>query len=88
MQNIPTTEQISVNDVVVTAGLEVGEGTHPPFPRGLLIGNVVGVQTDPSAVVQTALIQPAADLDSLERVLVVTNFEPPPSPRPSASPRR
>jgi rod shape-determining protein MreC len=87
MQNIPSTDKVSANDVIVTDGTDPGDGSHPPFPRGLLVGTVVEVQNDPSAVVQTALVQPNANLDSLERVLVVTDFEPPASPHPSASPR-
>jgi rod shape-determining protein MreC len=87
MGNVPATQQLATGDIVVTAGLDTGDGSHPQFPHGLLIGQIVGVQKDPSAVLQTALVQPNADLDSLERVLVVTNFEPAPSPRPSSSPK-
>ncbi|MEA2623234.1 MAG: rod shape-determining protein MreC [Chloroflexota bacterium] len=86
MAHIPTTEVVTPDDTVVTAGLDLGTGSQAPFPRGLLIGRVVEVQNDASAVVQTALIQPAADLDDLEHVLVITDFESVAVPAPGASP--
>jgi rod shape-determining protein MreC len=86
MGNVPSTDKMSVDDVIVTDGTPTGEGTQAPFPAGILIGRIVQVENDPSAVVQTGLIQPSADLDSIERVLIVTNFEPPPAPHPSSSP--
>ena len=72
MANIPTTEQIAKDDTIVTAGLDLGGPNPAPFPRGLLIGRVVEVDSDASAVVQTALIVPAANLDDLEHVLVLS----------------
>lgn len=88
MTNIPTTEQIAKDDTIVTAGLDLGGPNPAPFPHGLLIGRVVEVDSAASAVVQTALIVPAANLDDLEHVLVVTDFAPPQTPSPSASPKR
>jgi rod shape-determining protein MreC len=86
MTNIPTTEQIATDDVVVTAGIDLGGPSRAPFPPGILIGRVVEVRNDASAVVQTALIQPAANLDDLEHALVVTDFQPPDAPRPGTTP--
>lgn len=86
MGNVPTTEQIAKDDTIVTAGIDLGGPNRPPFPHGLLIGRIVEVQSDASAVVQTALIQPVANLDDLEHVLVVTDFQPPPTPSPSITP--
>jgi rod shape-determining protein MreC len=86
MGNVPSQLPMSTDDVIVTAGTDPGDGSAPPFPRGILVGRIVQVETDPSAVIQTGLVQPTADLDSIERVLVVTNFEPPPAAHPSASP--
>jgi hypothetical protein len=59
----------------VTAGLELGGGVRSPYPKGLLIGQVVDVRRDANAVVQTAYLQPAANLDKLEFVLVITDYE-------------
>jgi rod shape-determining protein MreC len=86
MTKVPSTEKVAVDDTVVTAGLDLGSVVRSPFPRGLLIGRIVDVQQDPSAIVQTALIQPAADLDKLELVLVMTDFRPPVVPAPGSSP--
>jgi len=86
MTKVPSTEKIAVDDTVVTAGLDLGGTVRSAFPKGLLIGRIVDVQQDPSAIVQTALIQPAADLDKLELVLVMTDFQPPVVPAPGSSP--
>jgi rod shape-determining protein MreC len=92
MTQIPSTDTVQVGDDVVTAGIDLGDGIRSPYPKGLLIGRVVDVQKDPSAVVQTALVEPAAPLDQLEYVLVITDYQgglpgaPSPSPSPSKSP--
>lgn len=75
MQNIDSTERIQIGDQVVTAGIDLGGGVRSPFPKGLLIGTVVDVERDANAVTQAAFIQPAADLERLEYLLVVTNYE-------------
>lgn len=76
MLRIPSTQAVAVDDRVVTAGLTLGEDIRSPFPRGLLIGRVVDVEADAASIVQTALVEPAADLEQLEYVLVITDFEP------------
>ena len=88
MQDIPATERVNLNDTVVTAGIDLGNGIKSPFPKGLLIGSIVDVQRDPNAVVQTAFINPASDLDKLEYVLVITDYHGglPPVPASSGSP--
>ncbi len=88
MQDIPATERVNLNDTVVTAGIDLGNGIKSPFPKGLLIGSIVDVQRDPNAVVQTAFINPASDLDKLEYVLVITDYHGglPPVPSSSGSP--
>lgn len=75
MENIDTTERLQVGDTVVTAGIDLGGGVRSPFPKGLLIGSLVDVERDANAVTQTAFIQPAADLDRLEYVLVITDYQ-------------
>jgi rod shape-determining protein MreC len=86
MTKIPSTDAVAVGDRVVTAGLALGSDIRSPFPRGLLIGRVVDVQSDATAVVQTAYVESAAVLDKLEYVLVVTDFQPVAAPSPGASP--
>ncbi len=75
MENIDSTARVQINDQVVTAGIDLGNGVRSPFPKGLLIGTVVDDQRDANAVVQTAFIQPAVDLDKLEYVLVITDYK-------------
>jgi len=86
MINIPSTDAVTVGDRVVTAGLDLGEDIRSPFPRGLRIGHVVDVRTDPNTVVQTALLAPAATLEKLEYALVITDFESVPIDEPEAGP--
>jgi len=75
MQNIDSTERIQIGEEVVTAGIELGSGVRSPYPKGLLIGQIVDVSRDANAVVQTAYLQPSAELDKLEYVLVITDYE-------------
>ena len=60
---------------MVTAGIELSGGVRSPYPKGLLIGQVIDVRRDANAVVQTAFLEPAVDLDKLEYVLVITDYE-------------
>jgi rod shape-determining protein MreC len=60
---------------------EVGEGVLSSglggqFPRGLAIGVIDSIDSQPNAVFQTARVRPAVDFGSLELVMVITNFEP------------
>ena len=88
MQNIESTERVNIGDQVVTAGIELGHGIRSPYPKGLLIGQVVDVQRDANAIIQTAFLQPTADLDKVEYLLVITDYEgglPIDSPAPDES---
>ena len=58
------------NDFIVTSGQE------NLFPRTILLGQVVSVQHQNSALFQSAIIQPAADFSDLEMVQVIRNFTP------------
>jgi rod shape-determining protein MreC len=73
MADIPITDKIAVNDRIVTAGIDLGKRFKSSFPRNIPIGRVLDVRQDPGSTVQTALLQPTADLDHLEDVLVVTD---------------
>jgi rod shape-determining protein MreC len=75
MEQIDAGEKIDLGDEVVSAGIELGGGVRSPYPKGLLIGQVVDVRRDANAVVQTAYLQPAADLGKLEYVLVILDYE-------------
>lgn len=89
MLDISATATVVPDDLVVTAGIDLGNGFRSPFPKGLLIGRIVDLHTDPNAVVQSAVLEPAANLDALEYVLVITDYDttlPGGSPAPAAGP--
>jgi rod shape-determining protein MreC len=75
MRQIDSGETVAVGDEVVTAGIELGGGVRSPYPKGLLVGQVVDVKRDANDVVQTAFLQPAAGLDKLEFLLVITDYK-------------
>jgi rod shape-determining protein MreC len=91
MIDIPAELTVNFGESVVTAGIELAEGIRSRYPKGLLIGTVASVSRSPDQLFQTALVTPVADLDRLEYVLVITNYEgglpdSSPSPSPEASP--
>lgn len=75
MRQIDSSEIVTIGDEVVTAGIELGGGVRSPYPKGLLLGQVIDVRRDANDVVQTAYLEPAADVDKLEFVLVITSYE-------------
>ena len=75
MTEIDSSMPVGLNDEVVTAGLTLASGIRSPYPKGLLIGQVVDVRRDANDIVQTAFLNPTADLDHLEYVLVVLDYE-------------
>jgi rod shape-determining protein MreC len=75
MRNIDAAVPISLDEEVFTAGIEVNAGIRSPYPKGLVIGSVVDVQRDANSVVQTAFLAPAAELDSFELALVITDYK-------------
>ncbi len=64
-------EPVKVGDVVITAGLGLGDELRSLYPKGLVIGRVVQVQSAEAAAYQRAIVTPAVDLRRLESVLVV-----------------
>ena len=77
MTDIPRTQKLSENDLVVTYGVNLGGGFRSVYPKGIPIGRVVDIIDEPEQVVKTALIVPEADLLHVEYVLVQTNFKAP-----------
>ena len=89
MENIDSTERLKIGDTVTTAGIDLGGGVRSPFPKGILVGSIVDVERDANAVTQTAFVKPAADLDRLEYLLVITDYQRwPAAGRPAADPVR
>lgn len=67
MRYIPHDEDIRINDLVITSGLE------PTVPAGLLIGIVNAVEKDPTAAFQEAVVEPLLDIRRITTVAVVTD---------------
>ena len=61
--------EIELGELVLTSGLG---GT---FPTDIPIGEVVSVRRRDFELFQRAVIQPTVDFDSLEIVLLITNFQ-------------
>ena len=67
MNYLPSSAIIRNNDQVVTTGSTV-------YPRNLILGHVVDAGFDDTGVAKFALVQPAADVRSLEQVFVITDY--------------
>ena len=65
------TEPVKPGDVVITAGLGIGDELRSLYPKGLVIGTIAQVQTAQAAAYNRAIVTPAVDLRRLEHVLVV-----------------
>ena len=67
MNYLPTDSVLRNNDQVLTTGSTV-------YPRGLIIGYITDANFDQTGVAKYALLRPAADLDNLEQVFIITDF--------------
>ena len=70
MDFIPQGPTFEVGETVLTSGL------GGRFPKGIVIGTVTSIDSQPNAVFQRAVIEPSVDFGSLELVLAITNFDP------------
>ena len=68
MNYLPTDSVLRNNDQVLTTGSTV-------YPRGLIIGYITDAGFDQTGVAKYALLKPAADLDDLEQVFIITDYE-------------
>lgn len=66
---IPLDSYVEAGDVVLTSGLG---GNYPP---NIFVGQVLSVQKRDNALFQTASVQPIVNFESINAVLVITNFE-------------
>jgi rod shape-determining protein MreC len=73
MEWILQSDPVKPGDVVVTAGLGIGEELRSLYPKGLVIGTVVDVTKAEVSAYQRAVVSPAVDLRKLENVLVITD---------------
>ena len=67
MNYLPSSATIRNNDQVVTTGATV-------YPRDLVLGYVIDAGFDATGVAKFALLQPAANVSSLEQVFILTNY--------------
>lgn len=65
MDYIPKTENISIGDIVITSGLE------EKIPRGLVIGTIKEIITEPNDLFQKAIIKQHVDYNKLSIVTVI-----------------
>ena len=75
MSEIPVIDEVDVGHRVFTAGISDGRRFQSLYPESLLIGTIIDVRSDPGSVDQTALVEPAADMDHLQSVLVITDHD-------------
>lgn len=67
MNYLPSNATIHLNDQVVTTGSTV-------YPRNLILGYVVDAGFEETGVAKFALLEPAADIGSLEQVFIVVDY--------------
>lgn len=65
---LPAETILRNNDQVVTTGLSL-------YPKGLILGYIEDAGMDETGVAKYAIVQPAADFDTLEQVFIVTNYQ-------------
>ena len=67
MDYLPTDSVIRNNDQVVTSG-------STTYPRDLILGYVIDAGFDDTGLAKYALLRPAADIDTLEQVFILTEY--------------
>lgn len=67
MDYLPSGAVIRNNDQVVTAGSTV-------YPRNLILGYIVDAGINDNGIAKYAVLEPAADIDALEQVFILTGF--------------
>ena len=67
MEYLPSAAIIRNTDQVVTSGSTV-------YPKGLILGNVVDAGFEETGVAKFAVLDPAADISSMEQVFIITSY--------------
>ena len=67
MNYLPSAAVIRNNDMVVTSG-------STTYPRDLILGYVVDAGFADTGIAKYALLRPAADIDTLEQVFILTEY--------------
>ena len=65
---LPAETILRNDDQVVTTGSSL-------YPKGLILGYIEDAGMDETGVAKYAIVQPAADFDTLEQVFIVTNYQ-------------
>jgi len=65
MRYLPEDAQITIGDIIITSELS------QLYPKGLLVGKVINIAKEFSGLSLYAVVKPAADLSSIEEVLVI-----------------
>ena len=65
MRYLPSDAQIEAGDIIITSELS------QIYPKGLLVGKVINIGKEFSGLSRYAVIKPAAELSSIEEVLVI-----------------
>jgi len=73
MEWILQSDPVKPGDIVVTAGLGIGNELRSLYPKGLVIGTVVDVTKAEVSAYQRAIVAPAVDLRKLENVLIISD---------------
>jgi len=68
MNYLTTEAQLKNGDQVVTTGSTL-------YPKGLLLGKITNVSLDETGVAKFAALEASCDLDDLEQVFIITEFE-------------
>lgn len=56
---------VATGDLIITSGL------GPVYPKGLVVGTVEAIETDPAGLSKQAQVKPAVALDRLEEVVIL-----------------
>lgn len=67
---VPQGDDVKEGDLVISSGL------GGVFPKGLLIGQVKSVRRQDVAIFQEVHVEPAARMQELDSLLIITNFVP------------
>ena len=68
MDYLPSSAVIRNKDAVVTTGSTI-------YPRNLILGYVVDAGYNDTGVAKYAILEPAADINNLEQVFILTSYE-------------
>ena len=68
LELLPTTTAIQKGDLIVTAGVS------GYYPQNLVIGSVEEVYLEGAGITKSAVITPAADIEGLNYVFIITSF--------------